>query len=254
MTGYMGRIVRFLTGIIPQYVPVRFLSAYLRLVSIPMPRRVRRSHEGRNCAVWRRLSDRACVGGYVERQHLLSDMRYGFMRASANCCSAIAAYNAVLSLCRKKTTAGTGLMAKTRSRKANGDNGFPSVISAFERQGLVLGGLFGTATDGCTRYFKEHGYVTNELWGSQITPQSVARLADFCDTFVLTMYNDAHNVFAQVHTVCITKEDNGYAVHNAGIHGKRLITLYDAIGASHGGKGRPILLTGISFNKSSTQR
>ena len=29
------------------------------------------------------------------------------------------------------------------------------------------------------------------------------------------MYNNAKDITAQIHTVCITKEDNGYILHNA---------------------------------------
>ena len=36
-----------------------------------------------------------------------------------------------------------------------------------------------------------------------------------CQVFIVTVYNNAKDITAQIHTICITKKENGYIIHNA---------------------------------------
>lgn len=226
-----------LLGIIPKYVPVKAVAAYLRAVSVPVPKCIRTKHLKNNRIEWARMQSKAMSGRFIERQHMLTGMRFGNAKASFNCCEAIAAYNVIVAcgLCGRERT--------LHPSPALPD--FPEVLDECERIGLVLGGIFGTSTDHIIRFLHGRGYTTKELWGRAVTESSADALAGRFGAFVLTMYNDRNNIFAQVHTVCITRSSGCYYVHNAGITGKRFSTLYDAVRASHRGKGKEILLMGV---------
>lgn len=89
-----------------------------------------------------------------------------------------------------------------------------ALISTFEHSGAVLGGLFGTAPYAIEKYFAQNGYalMTTDSTNREI----INSIGERNDTVIVTAYNDKNDIMKQVHTVCITKEENGaYAVHNA---------------------------------------
>ena len=242
----MKRIITLWTGLIPRFMPVKLLSAYLGLLSVPIPAPIRKKHLKINRAAWRDLKSRVVSGGYIERQSLLDSMRFGNAKASFNCCEAIAAYNMLLALRFLNNNHSSHASARMwEMKRGAGLGSFPSVLCDFERRGLVLGGLFGTATDRIISFAADYGLSTGELWGRRITPAAVEAFSREYDAFVLTMYNDADNIFAQVHTVCISRREGSFSVHNAGITGRRFSTLSEALTAAHGGKGKEILLVGV---------
>ena len=122
----MIKLPVILTGLIPRFMPVRALAVYLRILSISIPKPIRQRHLKKNRKDWGHLRAQVMQGGFVERQALLDEMRFGNVKASFNCCEALAAYNVILALHRQK-----------RER-----NSFPAVLEDFERRGLVVGGFF----------------------------------------------------------------------------------------------------------------
>ena len=234
----MLSIKKIFAGFIPRYIPVRVIAVYLRLLSVPMPRSIRKKHLQDNRAAWKVIRQKAIQGGYIENQSLLTGMRFGNAKASFNCCEAIAAANVLRAVANQKKSGSSGAQHIILSD-------FATVLFDFEQRGLVLGGFFGTATDIIVSYLKDKGLYTEELWGHAINRTRTEQLTKDYDAFVLTMYNDADNIFAQVHTVCITKQGTKYAVHNAGMPGRRFLSLYEAIRGAHKEKGKEILLVGV---------
>ncbi len=88
-----------------------------------------------------------------------------------------------------------------------------SVISAYERDGAAANGEFGVAPRAIASYFAQKGYrvQTTESTDSWMLNQ----FDENNDVAIVTVYNDQTDITQMLHTVCITKTENGgYIAHN----------------------------------------
>lgn len=89
------------------------------------------------------------------------------------------------------------------------------LIRNFEKDGMCLDGNIGTSPMALYEYLVNHGY-TAEYTTSNV-PKDIQEISEKYDTFVVTAYNEKDDITGQVHTVCITKGDDGkYYIHNGG--------------------------------------
>lgn len=212
---------------------------------------------------------------YIEHQNKLEEMLYGVdsgssvdeirdalfmdgdrMTAVGNTCEVIAMYNAVVALNNGDVSVGMD---------------FPDLLRICEQNGIIFHGYFGTDPENISEYFNElEGYEAEMISGSDVSVSSadncIAYIQDNYDTYILTAYNDKDDVsqtlnnisngdiknvpneWGGIHTVCITKEENGYVIHNKGYSDddeKEYSTLEEAVNGFNEGNGRPISLIGI---------
>ena len=81
-------------------------------------------------------------GGYIEDQYNYGDMNYGKKTIKYSGCGIIATYNVIYFL--------------TKDENIN----FPKMIEAFEKEGIIIDGLFGTSPHSVEKYLKSNGYNT----------------------------------------------------------------------------------------------
>ena len=166
------------------------------------------------------------AGNYIEDQHSWADTAYGGVTLSYSGCEVIAVYNAVLSL--------TGRAPD-----------LPELIGEFERDGMILGGRFGTSPASLEEYCRRKGFGTV----SSTDTAEFDSLAERSRTLVLTIYNDGMDIRRQVHTVSITRGPDGYTAHNVYCDGRTegpYSTVGELIRGINGGRAKPIILYGIS--------
>lgn len=225
----MNRIRSFFACFIPQYVSAGAILSFLKIFSFPIPRRIREKHLEKNEEAWREAVRDAVSDSYIERQSALAGLVLGRKNASYNACEVIAAYNACVA--------------------QNQPVSFPEMIAEFEKMGLVFLGAFGTSPDRLLRYFQRLGWRAKLLRGKEIDRESAFGLEEQCDVFLLTAFNDRRDILAQVHTVCVTKEERGFRIHNGTPSVCFSSTLFESVTGFNGGRGKAIALIGLRFKK-----
>lgn len=138
------------------------------------------------------------AGHFIENQNDWGDIQFGSgkhhnMRYSG--CEIIAVYNALLDL-------GKELSPKDMAE----------LIGAFEERGAALKGEFGVTPHAIRDYLKNSGYDVSAT--SSTDESSICEMEKKSHTFIATVYNNKNNIMEEIHTVCITKNDGIYAVHN----------------------------------------
>lgn len=226
---YMGNIKSFFAGLIPRHVSDGAVLRFLKIFSFRIPKAARMKHLEQNRAAWEKFFPFATRHGYIERQSALTEMVLGNTRADINSCEVIAVCNAGMALNRESTK-----------------ESFPKLIEEFERRGIVFFGAFGTAPGKLASYWKEKGQGCRILKKKELNAEETKRLSESCEVYIVTAYNDRNNIMAMIHTMCITKEAQGYRIHNGGLEEKLFPTLFAAVTGINQGKGRPICLIGIS--------
>lgn len=221
----MNRISSFFAGFIPQYISAGAILGFLKIFSFRIPEKTRNRHFQANEKAWADAEKKAVSGVYIERQSALSDLVLGKEKADYNACEVIAAYNACVSMKEMLS--------------------FPKLLSEFERLGLVFFGGFGTAPDRLLRYFRAKGLDASELRGKKMTKEAVGSMQEDYEVFLLTAFNDRKNILSEVHTVCISREEDGYRIHNGGLPDSAYSTLQEAVDGFNGGRGKPIVLIGV---------
>ena len=176
----------------------------------------RKKNYGHNVALIGRHIPRT----YIEDQRNWKDIRFGWKNMAYSGCEILAVYNAMFWL-----------------QKRFGSEALLSDISYFEKHGALLQGVFGTSPYAIRQYFLEKGYQVKMLTKDQ--KFEIQRIASCEDVFILTAFNQGYNLFKQIHTVCITKEESGkYHVHNAyalNSHRKYVAMEFDSLeSAIHG--------------------
>lgn len=136
---------------------------------------------------------------YIENQAQWEAGRLGKGRQSNmshSGCGVIAAYNALTAL-REEVSADTMI----------------GLISSFERDGAALDGRFGIAPRAIYDYFKDRGFKTTIVTDNNI--EEINRIGKEYDAVIVTAYNNKKDITDMIHTVCITKRENGeYVIHN----------------------------------------
>ena len=133
---------------------------------------------------------------YIENQPELSDIPFGTHPKSnlaSSGCEIIAAYNYCLYKGRTCSLAG--------------------LIRYFELHGASLRGAFGLEPRSLYRFLRRHFPKLRYCYGRKAEN---AVYAGTPEAAVVTVQNDRENLFAMIHTVCITKEEQGYVIHNGG--------------------------------------
>ena len=163
--------------------------------------------------------------GYIENQHLYTDMNYGNKTIDFCGCEIIATYIAIYDLTGKH------------------DISFPNMIDSFEKDGIALSGFFGTAPRSIEDYLKKQGFKT--ISSSNKSEYDI--IGEKSDALILTMFNDKNNIMNMVHTINITKKNGGFYVHNNGY--KSYLTKYNSISdlllRINDGNAKDIFLIGI---------
>ena len=182
---------------------------------------------------------------YIERQHDLDMFKYGSYRknlqkmfmgekpftASRNSCEVISVYNALENLGVK-----------------NEETTFPRLLNYFEKNASILKGYFGTSFSGIIRYFKKNGYGYISFMGRKITKENIDLVEKNYATYIFMSYNNTENIADMIHTMSITKEEQGFFIHNSFCKPIYYDTLYDAVvkyNSDNGFTSRPIIVMGI---------
>jgi hypothetical protein len=135
---------------------------------------------------------------YIENQLEWSEIQFGTGKSNMSWsgCEIIATYNALNAL-GEEPSADTMV----------------SLISNFEEDGAMLAGFFGTSPKAIYDYFSNNGYHVS--MSDTTDADEINEIGENYDTVIVTAYNDANDITKQVHTVSITKKENGtYVVHN----------------------------------------
>ena len=183
-------------------------------------------------------------GTFIENQRQWADVRFGsaFTMAYGGC-EIFAVYNALVALGRELTGADLA-----------------ELIGQFERKGAVWAGRLGVAPMAAYKYFRKQGYRVQRL--SCRKEKKINALGEQYDTIIVTAYNNGNDIFGRIHTVNISKDEEGrFWGHNCykqywpekggpvfvsdGPHA----TLWEAIHSMGGGKAEPICVIGIGKEK-----
>lgn len=238
---------KFHTNLLSGMALVRFLEILSNLTHVSS--KTADSHLEGNKANWSEYLQGHSIK-YIENQHALTMLKYGSYRkhfskwffngedavAAKNTCGVISVYNSLLYL---------GVEGEEAS--------FPYLLNYFEKRSSVLKGYFGTSFIGIIKYFKNNGYDYRYVCGKKITEESLKDIEDNYKTFIFVSYNNIESISDMIHTMSITREAEGFTIHNSGSKPEYFGTLYEAVvgyNACNGIKSRPIAVIGIGDKKS----
>lgn len=165
--------------------------------------------------------------GFVEDQNNYTDMSYGEATMQYSGCEIFATYNAIFSIMGKNAMS------------------LSKMIAEYEKDGMVLSGMFGTAPKAIRDFLDKHGFKTEFVTDEN----KFDDLAKRCQSLILTMYNDKDDISKEVHTVNISKEKNQYIAHNVYCNGKVVgpcSTVRELMGQMNGGRVKGISMIGVS--------
>ena len=81
------------------------------------------------------------------------------------------------------------------------------------KYGVALNGEFGVSPDAIKDYFNQNGYNTKITTTTNVI--EINNIGKNYDTVIATVYNDKNDITQMIHTVCITKQNGEYVIHNA---------------------------------------
>jgi hypothetical protein len=168
-------------------------------------------------------SGKGFVRGLIERQADFTDMSLGKSTLDYSGCEVIAVYN---------------LLWKYRGGELV--TPLPELIETFEADGILYAGRFGVSPRSIRDYLKGRGIEVNYTEDES----DFDLLGEFCDHFILTVMNDRDDIFRQIHTFYISKEEGRLIAHNAGSK-MRYYTVSEVIGALKGGRAKGLSLIAV---------
>lgn len=199
----------WIASYVPEHINDASVIYAMTLLSSPLDGDTIKNNLEHNRMVWRQYMSgekekdkiesmkgkRFFVDGYIDNQHWLDDMYYGVdggpMLATGNSCEIIALYNALYSL-------NNGVKLSKYD--------FPELIAQIEGRGACINGLWGTSPVIIHEYLEDEGYEVKMISGKKAhNANDIKKIQDEYDTYIVTVYNDKNNVYAMVHTMCITK-------------------------------------------------
>ena len=194
-------IKQFLVSFTPKHVGNSVvLMVYHLLTLIPVPRKIRKKNHEHNAllltdAKWDFLT---VPSVYIENQNEWEEILFGWgshhnMKYSG--CEIIATFNALKAL-----------------GKADSPDYMAELIGEYEKHGAALWGEFGVSPPAVCAYLKKQGFSVVST--KKLDDNSLHKVDSRCRVFIATVYNDAKDITAQIHTVCITKEEDKYVLHN----------------------------------------
>ena len=135
--------------------------------------------------------------GYIEDQIKWQAIRFGTHPRSNLCysgCGIIAAWNACFAL------------------RLLPDWTMAELIAQFEKKGSVLWGGFGISPLAICRFFRNQHKAVALTYTEKQEP--LDRFGNEHDVYIATVWNDRKHSRSGLHTVCITKEKDGFVAHN----------------------------------------
>ena len=192
-------------------------------------------------------------GQFIENQVEWTDVNFGTTQMSYSGCEIISVYNAQLALGYQMTA-----------------DEMVELISRFERSGALLKGEFGTSWIAIADYFEEKGYDVVRTYRRD--SETINSIGESNDTIIVTAFNDKDDAGEMIHTICITKDEDGYyTLHNAykqdagnryvSFSGKEeggqieyIETLEEAISYISKGNAVPVQVIGISKSVSKQRK
>ncbi|MBQ7644680.1 MAG: hypothetical protein IJS84_06605, partial [Spirochaetales bacterium] len=205
------------------------LKAEALLTCVSFLNRKKKDPYGNLSANFIKVSKSGILGrhGLIDNQSALSDIAIGRSNMAAAGCEVIAVYNLL-------------------NRFSEGEKAveLPDLIECFERNGVVLGGIFGVLPQAMKRLLRDLGLKTNFT----SDPSDFDVLAHYCPDIILTVMNDGTNIFKQVHSFYVRRESAGdgsfyFRPYNAGIR-DRFSSIENLIRALPGGKAKGISMIG----------
>lgn len=183
-------------------------------------------------------------GHYIENQSEWGEVKFGLTNMSYAGCGILATYNALMAL-------GKEIL----------EQDMVNLINYFESNGAVLFSYGGNSPISIIKYFTDEGYEVSITLSHDAN--KINEIGENSDTVIITAYNDKYDVSEMMHTVCITKgEDGNYTLHNgykyvgntavafSEVDGKPIDTLQKIIeNMSKDGNAEPICVIGISNPK-----
>ena len=180
---------------------------------------------------------RQCVDAgkppYIENQKEWSSVKFGKTDMAFAGCEIMAVANALMAL-------GNPMSAYEMA----------GLITYFTAKGAVRGGRFGTSPLALRTCINENGYpvITERV----CTQEHLHELQEKAQVYIAVVYNDRDDIMAQIHTVCITRDGEGFTTHNrTGVPGadgqsteRTESSLYEAVHSIRP-KAKPICVFGI---------
>lgn len=163
------------------------------------------------------------VNGLIERQADFTDMSLGKSTLDYSGCEVISVYN---------------FLWKYRGGELV--TPLPELIETFEADGILYAGRFGVSPRSIRDYLKGRGIEVNYTEDEG----DFDLLGEFCDHFIVTVMNDRDDIFRQIHTFYISKEEGRLIAHNAGSK-MRYYTVSEVIGALKGGRAKGLSLIAV---------
>ena len=151
--------------------------------------------------------------------------------------------------------AGCEVMATYNARLALGENmtanELTELISAYERNGLVLQGGWGVSPKAIYNYFREQEY--DAALETSLNKEDINTIGDTYDTIIISFFNHRNDVTKGIHTINISKDRNEYICHNAyyledGAYQewRNPGSLWKTVLKLSGGDAKPISIIGIN--------
>lgn len=258
---------------IPQYIPATVILNFLSVTTLlfKVSNDISQKHRNVNDLKWKEKGLFALEqsGVYIEHQSRLDFIKYGRqsnvlssifldsrpLTGKENTCEVSAVYNC---LCFLHHSAEIDNKNHNLDMKGipidsiiDDEFTFPGLLAYFEQKGLALGGYFGTSPMAIKRFLGKCGYQVTVLKGSKISRPSVddmeqKRNPGELSGYILTTFNDRNHLSAMIHTMCITKEEDGFVIHNDYEGTKVYSTLSQAVFGYNKGEGKPVLLMKIT--------
>lgn len=174
---------------IPEHISGKAIVAVYWLMNIfnYIPASVRKEHVRYNLKKLGNVLD----SGHIDNQSSWKDIRFGAVDMAYAGCEVIATYNVLL-----------------ETNKGCGPEYMAELISDFEKNGAVLGARIGTSPLAVKKQLDKRGIKTRLLWKTEQVSEN-ARL------FIATIINNKKDLYDQIHTVAISKQEKGYVVYNA---------------------------------------
>lgn len=213
----MRRFINWLCRYMTIHMSNRFLIFCLQVM-----RRLQR--HGEMFALGNGESDYSC-DGFIENQRELADVYMGMATMAEAGCEIIATYNALLNLGRPVALG--------------------KLICTYERDGIMHSGKFGVSPKAIVDYLKSAGVKTS-IFIKKKKSGGLDEFAEEFKTLIVTYYNDMSDLTKEIHTVAVTRDDDGFKGHN--VHGNitgAYKSVSELIDKATVGKGDAIMLIGI---------
>lgn len=136
-------------------------------------------------------------GSHIENQSCWQNVRFGLSTMAYSGCEIMAVHNALLAMGRELSI-----------------RDMAELISAFERKGAALCGIWGCSAYALRDFLRRYGYEAAFTCSRDV--HRINALAEKYNTFVVMVYNNRYDIRSMIHTVTVTRDRRGkYTIHNA---------------------------------------